>query len=123
MIGLRGWALFTVVTLFPASAIAVSGNEWRALDEGQKSAYVIGIIDGWGSLRNANKVVGEKYPEFISKSVSETIHLRLVKCMDDRNMLYGQAIAIVTKYMDANPEVWDHPMAGNVFYALGQTCG
>ena len=82
------------------------GNGFRTLSEPEKTAYLMGIWDGYMFA-----------PAIGGRSANDqTLH----DCVPD--LVPDQLLAIVTKYMDAHPETWGNSMNWIVFSALPANC-
>jgi hypothetical protein len=76
--------------LVSTPAFAKTGNEWRAMHEYARLGYVWGVVDMWSNLDQIKDETQEI-------SVAVLLHTNLMPCL--RKMTYGQANAIVEKYM------------------------
>ena len=84
----------------------LKGNDFRRLSEPEKTAYLMGIWDGY---MFAPAIGGRATND-------QTLH----DCIPD--LVPDQLLAIVTKYMDEHPERWGDSMNLMVFNALPANC-
>jgi Rap1a immunity proteins len=93
---------------------AATGNEWRALSPATRDGYLLGVLDAWVLLDAVTK-------ESVQPVGRASIFTRLVGCLG-KDMTYGQAIAIVEKYMQDNPSEWHQNMAFLAWIAIDRAC-
>jgi hypothetical protein len=96
--------------------VAISGTEYRRMQEGLKVAYVRGILDGWFQLeviRMSSKVE--------SRAEDDVLYGSIVRCMAGR-MTGEQTRAIVDKYVAEHPAQWHEEMALLVWLAMSEAC-
>lgn len=98
----------------PASAEAVTGNDWRALPASAKTAYVSGVVDNLVDFGAAVRslVPAEK------RTGSEKMLVSFEECIAKTPRPPSQLVAIVDKYVKENPGQWHARMSGLVFEAL-----
>jgi hypothetical protein len=97
--------LIPIVALFVASnAQAITGTEYRALQEAQRQAWVVGAVDG---ILTTQLWQTNKEPE-ISKCLVG-LHPTQIK-------------AIFEKALEANPERWHFPAAFQLLDTLQEFC-
>lgn len=84
----------------------LKGNDFRQLSDAEKTAYLMGIWDGYMFA-----------PAIGGKSKNDQI---LNDCIP--NLQADQLLAIVNKYMDEHPEQWGEPMNFIVYSALPKSC-
>jgi hypothetical protein len=90
-----------------------------ALLAAARSGYVIGVMEGWMLLADVYQVLrlrGTPTPGSIARLVN------VAQCARDRKMVYSQMVAIVVKYMEANPAQWHESMAALVWAAMDRAC-
>ena len=110
-----GWLLLVLVLAFwPASAAAMTGNEWRALPVAARSSYVTGVVDNLVDFGAAVRslVPAEK------RTASEKMLVSFEECIAKTPRPPSQLVAIVDKYIKDNPTQWHGRMSGLVFEAL-----
>jgi hypothetical protein len=84
----------------------LTGNDFRRFSEPEKTAYLMGIWDGYMFA-----------PAIGGRAINDqTLHDCIPGIESD------QLLAIVNKYMDEHPERWGDPMNGIVFGALPANC-
>jgi hypothetical protein len=84
---------------------AVTGNEYRALSETSRQAWVAGTIDG---ILTAQLVLAQKQPA-------------LAKCLSQ--LVVAQQRAIFEKALEADPERWHFPAAFKLLTTFNEYCG
>jgi hypothetical protein len=102
-------------------AHALTGNDWRRLNEDGRNLYIIGVLDDWHTLQAMSLVETKTFPDR-QISATEQVLGDVIKCVRERKMPYGQSVAIVEKYMTDNPGQWQLPMVRLVFGALAGAC-
>ena len=110
-----GWLLLVLVLAFwPASAAAMTGNEWRALPAAARTSYVTGVVDNFVDVGTAIRslVPAEK------RTASEKMVVAFEECISRTPRPPSQLVAIVDKYIKDNPGQWHTRMSGLVFEAL-----
>jgi hypothetical protein len=97
------------------TAAQLKGNEFQSLPDNSKLMYVVGILDGWDSVRSVMKGE-EKAPtlDLMFNSIS--------RCVEDRKMTRRQTFAIVEKFMRDNPAKWHEEMAVLIWSAFNAAC-
>ena len=120
----RRWPCIMIVTLWfaltPIPALAVlDGNQWRALPESGREAYVTGVVDTWSEVGSGVKTKTVANPAYAPGAI-ENLLRSVSECAQP--MTYGRIIAIVEKYMNDHPEIWQYRMASNVFAAVQASC-
>ncbi len=111
----HGWLLLLLaLPLWPASATAMTGNEWQALPVAGRTSYVTGVIDNFTDVAMAIKtlVPAEK------RTASEKMVVAFEECISRTPRPPSQLLAIVDKYIKDNPANWHGRMSGLVFEAL-----
>jgi len=100
--------------LWPSSAGAVTGNNWRALPASARTAYVTGVVDNLVDFGAAVRslVPAEK------RTGSEKMLVSFEDCIGRTPRPPSQLVAIVEKYVKDNPAQWHGRMSGLVFEAL-----
>jgi len=100
--------------LWPSSAAAVTGNDWRALPEAARASYVTGVVDNLVDFGAAVRslVPAEK------RTASEKMLVSFEDCIAKTPRPPSQLVAIVEKYIKDNPGQWHTRMSGLVFEAL-----
>lgn len=93
-----------VQILMSTSALALSGNEYRALSQVQRQAWLVGAIDG---LLTAQLTTTNKQPG-------------LAVCLS--KIPVSQQQAIFEKALDADPERWNFPAAFKVLDVFNRYC-
>jgi hypothetical protein len=106
------FSLLCIALIGASPAAGVDGNPWRQLSKDGRGAYVAGVVDAWGMSATVDARQGLRPP----------VVATIVKCLDDRDMPYGQVVAIVERHMSATPENWHLPMAAIVHVALIELC-
>jgi len=84
----------------------LTGNDFRRLSEAEKTAYLMGVWDGYLYA-----------PAIGGKSENDQV---LKECIP--GLQSDQLLAIVNKYVRENPEQWGGPMNEIVFAALPKEC-
>lgn len=87
-----------------------SGNSYRIKPEMMRRAYVEGVFDG---MLFSPMIAANNLPRAMS----------LGQCADAMNATDEQLMAIVDRYLDANPALWGDDMHSVVYSALAQACG
>ena len=90
--------LTTACLLFAVEAGAITGNDWRRLDQSHQQGYVIGVVDAWRHLEAVASLDNKRPP-----GAALTIFTTLIECVSQKGMPYSQIYAIVEKYMENNP--------------------
>jgi Ssp1 endopeptidase immunity protein Rap1a len=100
--------------LWPSSAAAVTGNDWRALPAAARASYVTGVVDNLVDFGAAVRslVPAEK------RTASEKMIVSFEDCIAKTPRPPSQLVAIVEKYVKDNPAHWHARMSGLVFEAL-----
>jgi hypothetical protein len=100
--------------LSPALAVAVTGNDWRAMPAPARTAYVSGVVDNLVDFGSAIRslVPAEK------RTASEKMMVGFEDCIAQTQRPPSQLVAIVEKYLKDNPAQWHTRMSGLVFEAL-----
>jgi hypothetical protein len=100
--------------LWPSSAAAVTGNDWRALPASARATYVSGVVDNLVDFGAAVRslVPAEK------RTASEKMLVSFEDCIAKTPRPPSQLVAIVEKYVQDNPGQWHTRMSGLVFEAL-----
>lgn len=94
-----------IITLLVASNThAITGTDYRALQEPQRQAWVVGAVDG---IRTAQLWQTNKEPE-------------ISKCLVGLHPL--QIKAIFEKALELNPERWHFPAAFQLLDTLQEFC-
>src|SRR5207249_2188985 len=83
---------FQLLGLWPVSASALNGNEWKQINEGQRGSYIMGVVDTW-----ANVVELVKLRKDHRATAAEQLIMNNVECAQ-KKMTYNQIFAIVDKY-------------------------
>jgi len=110
-----GWLpLLLALPLWPAPAVAMTGNEWRALPAAARTSYVTGVVDNLADFGAAVRslVPAEK------RTASEKMLVSFEECIAKTPRPPSQLVAIVDKYIKDNPAQWHTRMSGLVFEAL-----
>ena len=110
-----GWLLLLLaLPLWPAPAVAMTGNEWRALPVAARTSYVTGVVDNLVDFGAAVRslVPAEK------RTASEKMLVSFEECIAKTPRPPSQLVAIVDKYIKDNPGQWHTRMSGLVFEAL-----
>lgn len=125
----RRWAagaLLALTVCAPAVAQAdPTASSWRALDEGVRTAYVLGVIDGLSSAQAMFKSVramraqaGATEPVVITEALLNDA----LTCWIDRKATSDQMFMVVDRYIAAHPAQWGHQMGPLVLKALTHGC-
>ena len=103
-----------LVPLWPSSAAAVTGNDWRDLPASARATYVSGVVDNLVDFGAAVRslVPAEK------RTASEKMLVSFEDCIAKTPRPPSQLVAIVEKYVKDNPGQWHTRMSGLVFEAL-----
>ena len=96
---------------------ALSGTEYRRLQETLKVVYVRGILDGWFQLE-----VIRMSAKVESRFEDDVLYGSIVRCMAGRMMTGEQTKAIVDKYVNEHPAQWHEEMAFLVWMAMNEAC-
>lgn len=97
------WGVFCFWILIPG-AFALTGSEYRNLDGVERSAWVMGVVDG---LLTEQLISTGEQPE-------------LARCMAQYTK--DQIVAIFDKHMVENPESWSHPAAFSFRFRFHRLC-
>ena len=111
----HGWLLLLLaLPLWPVSAAAMTGNEWRDLPVAARTSYVTGVVDNLVDFGAAVRslVPAEK------RTASEKMLVSFEECIAKTPRPPSQLVAIVDKYIKDNPGQWHTRMSGLVFEAL-----
>lgn len=98
-----------VLCLYPSAVSGFTGNDWQRSSTDGKVMYLVGILDGWEFAEGVHNV--RKHSDDPS----------LIHCWD-KNMTYGQFLAMVEKYMTEHPQNWHEIMPIIVLRTLNQIC-
>jgi hypothetical protein len=106
--------LLLLAPLWPSSAAAMTGNDWRALPISARTSYVTGVVDNFTDVATAIKtlVPAEK------RTASEKMLVAFQDCMARTARPPRQLTAVVDKYLRDNPARRHTRMSGLVFEAL-----
>jgi hypothetical protein len=104
-----------LITGVAVDAKAITGNEYRALSDGQRLSYVVGVFDGWGILTTTLQSVKVEVP------LLDQMFQRVVDCAMNR-MTKPQVRATVDKFMNDHPEAWQYNAGSTAWVAMNEAC-
>src|SRR5438046_1828691 len=112
--------MIIVLLILPAYSAQTTGNTWRQLSRESRDGYVWGVVDNWHAINT----VAEKTSEIKKVQIPGTIALHFIELSEclNKGMTYGQVSAIVYKYVEANPSLWNYPMTSLVWTAVNEAC-
>lgn len=97
--------IFLILLLAPIQALSATASEYRAMSQIQKSAWIIGVVDGLSTEELIQTGSQPKMSQCLSKYT------------------WSQIQAIFDKHLDVNPEAWHHPVAFSFRFKFHELCG
>jgi len=89
-----------LIGLLTTEGNAITGNDYRVLPDHPRMMYVVGVVDGWQTVSDPG------------------VRAAVPRCAANRKMSHGQLVAIVDKYLEANPAKWDGTAPDLIFVAI-----
>ncbi len=122
--GRRFSLLFILVVFFTLAFVGgivaqsyfsfTKGNDWRGYSELAKTTYIRGFLDAMGFVKYGN-----------DRGETQSVVRRWVSvldCMSSRKITLGQTYAVVSKWMNDNPDKWDYEMSIIMLGSLAGMC-
>jgi hypothetical protein len=98
--------LFLGAVAWPMDAWSISGTGWTQMAEGQRGAYIVGVVDGWFSVKDG---LPAAYRE-------------VTQCLERQQLSYERMIATVEAYMHDHSSEWPKEMGSLTLVALHAAC-
>ena len=112
--------LFAFATLLPVQVTdqsRINGQLWITVPDGTKAAYSAGWMAGFAAA--SYSFLPGKTTDAERPSVAREMQ-RINKCIDP--MTAGQVQAIIDKYVQANPELWQEDISNLTLRAVRRAC-
>ena len=101
--------------LLARPAFAFTGNDWKDWTEELRVIYISGVIDAWAQMVATNNPDKDKPVE-----AGTWVYAYAVACL--KGMPYGQIKAMVTKYLNDKPGLWQQPLPYLIFGTVAKFC-
>jgi hypothetical protein len=122
--------LLMALSLTGQEAMAIDVNQWKNMAPVQKSLYVHGVVDTWGTMAAVQQRTSEvlnkpdankDFPNGVLAASEPERNLH--KCVTKGEAPASHIIAIIDKYVAAHPEHWhNNTMATIIGVALTDFC-
>lgn len=112
-------ALIGIAAVIPGRSYAYNGNDWQGWNKTSKIIYVGGVADTWKYL--AHMLKEYKPVTETDRNLVANSYLLAHECLKT-GMTYNQITAIVEKWMQDHPELWQNDMSSIVWAAMHESC-
>lgn len=127
-------AVLLLLVVTPARASGqFAARDYRDLEELERSLFVLGFVEAMSAAGFTTGLIVRELRERVSDDAVSTDdivdagqdvvwggHIGIGECLDEWDV--GQYLAVLDRYVEEHPEIWDQPITQHFFRAVQEAC-